>query len=106
MMASKIKPPILKINGRTYTPVRPKIKTWYDFAVFIDGVENMEVPAYIEGSAKLIASMYKDVTAQDIMDNFDIARLKPFFFKVYGYIVQLTNESMDADPNGATVADQ
>lgn len=106
MMANRIKAPVLKINGRVFEPVRPKIKTWYDFAVFIDSISDMGVPEYIEGTSKLIASMYEGVTAQDIMANFDVARLKPFFFKVYSYIVQLTNESMDADPNVQTVADQ
>lgn len=105
-MNAKVKPPVLKMNGHTYEPVRPKIKNWYDFAVFNDGIENMGVPEYIEGTAKLIASMYKGVTAQDVMTNFDVARMKPFYFKLYGYIVQLTNESMDAGPNGATAADQ
>lgn len=96
--------PMITYGGKTYTAIPPKVQAWHDFVAFESGVIDTPAELYLEKMAELIASVFEEEVTKDmVMDALRIDEIKPFFKKVFLWIVRLVNSRLEEVPNVETV---
>ena len=99
---SKLKEPVLYLNGRGYTAKTLRVRDWYNFMAFEDKREDISLADYFNKMAGIIASLFIGVTADDILDKMALEDIKPFYQECYRWVLMTVNSKLGELPNGET----
>ena len=93
----------INIDGIEHIAQMPKAAVWRKFMKFDDEKKNMKLRDYIDKHAEMIALVFDDeVTADKVLDNFDLNKIIPFYNDVFVWVITLITGKLDKIPNAET----
>lgn len=95
--------PVLTINGKSYEMQEPKARMWRTWTKFHEEKGTLPPEDFIDKHAELLAGVFDGVTADDILDNLDLADIMPLYFKCYTCLTSLlTAKLSEIEKNAGT----
>lgn len=87
--------PILYINNVKYLAVKPKAKVWFDIMTIDEKLKSRPVKDLLKVYAEIIAEVFPEVTAAEIIDSLDIDEIRPKFIEVEHWVISLINNKAE-----------
>ena len=86
--------PVLEINGKKIKAMPVKAKMWRKFMEFDEQKNDLKIEDYIDKHCELIAEVFPDVTADDILDNVELDEIAVLYRAVFKYLTELINSKL------------
>lgn len=91
--------PVIKIDGKEYKAKKPKARAWRELMKFDENKKDIKTDEFIDKHAELIASLFEDLSADDILDNVDIDDILKIYHDVFLWITELISSKLSVIPN-------
>lgn len=97
----------IKIENKTYHPGKQKAKFWRELAEFDDNKKDIPYNDFVDAHAIMIAKAFAnpEVTAEKILDNYDIDEIVPLFHEVSNWFFGQLYVKLNKVPNEQTTAE-
>jgi hypothetical protein len=97
----------IKLGNKTYQPGKQKAKFWRKLAEFDDNKKDIPYNDFVDSHAEMIAKAFAnpEVTAEKILDNYDIDEIIPLFRDISSWFFGQLYAKLNKIPNEQTTAE-
>lgn len=97
----------ITLDGKKYTAGKQKAKFWRELAEFDDNKKDVPYNMFLVAHAEMVAEAFAnpEVTADKILDNYDVDEIIPLFREVSSWFYGLIYSKMAKLPNDQTTAE-
>lgn len=86
--------PKIKIGGKTYEMQEPRARVWRLFAEFDESKKTLSAAEFIDKHCEMIAMMFKDVTAEDLLDGLNLSDVLKIYRDCYICLSELMTSKL------------
>lgn len=101
----KVNAPKIVIDGKTYQAKKPKARFWREIMAFDDSIPSLTTVEFIDQMAGIIALAFKDLTADEILDNVELDDIRKIYADLYKWVLWLLNSKMETLPKNSEAAE-